>query len=61
MGNVHLQCHCGVLVANITTFLYTINNCSCKPDHRDFKKEQRYLKKLDKQLKKVIHLLNNSP
>ena len=61
MSNLHLKCHCGVLITNITTFLYTIDNCKCKPEHANFRKEQKYIKKLDKQLKVLLELLNNAP
>jgi len=61
MANIQLQCHCGILVNSIATFFHGINRCSCKPSHDNYKKEQQYLKKLEKQLNKVIHLLNNPP
>jgi len=61
MPNLHLQCHCNVLIANIHTFLHTIENTCCAPANASYKKEQKYIKKLDKDLRKLLDLLNQSP
>ena len=61
MPNTHLQCHCITLVTYINTFKHTIDNCKCRPDHKNYRAEQKYYKKLDKQLNVLLKLLGESP
>ena len=61
MGNLQMKCHCTVLIHSITTFKASVHNTCCKPNHADYKREQKYLKKVDKQLSLLLKLLNESP
>jgi len=61
MDNQQLRCNCNLLISNINYIKSTIHHSCCRPNHEDFKKEQKYIKKLIKKLDDVLELLNESP
>ena len=61
MDNIHLECHCNLLLSSASNFIASIDSCPISRDKKAFKKEQRYIRKVKKKLEGLIKLLNEAP
>ena len=61
MKNVHIECQCTLLKSIITNFVSSMESCPSSKDVKEFKKEQRYIRKVKKKLDELVYLLENIP